>query len=153
MYSKFQPIIGNGKNFRNVTFKENVVVAFFNVLNSNKTNNKIYWIGDKNYKITLNKLFKKICKVNGIIFKPIYLPNFFGFLFRETFNLLTKIGFNSGGLFTLSKLNLTITSKDDSLSKDTQYKEVINLKHQLDETRKLYLPLWQMRKRMPKNLY
>ena len=128
VYSKFQPIIGNGKNFRNVTFKENVVVAFFNVLNSNKTNNKIYWIGDKNYKITINKLFKKICKVNGIIFKPIYLPNFFGFLFRETFNLLSKIGFNSGGLFTLSKLDLTITSKDDSLSKDTQYKEVINFR-------------------------
>ena len=41
---------------------------------------------------------------------------------------LTKLGFNSGGLFTLSKLNLTITSKDDSLSKDTLYKEVINFK-------------------------
>ena len=54
IYNKFQPIIGNGKNFRNVTFKENVVVAFFNILNSEKTNNKIYWIGDKNYKITIN---------------------------------------------------------------------------------------------------
>ena len=129
IYNKFQPIIGNGKNFRNVTFKENVVVAFFNILNSNKTNNKIYWVGDKNFKITINQLFKKICKINGIIFKPVYLPNFFGFLSKETFNLLTKIGFNSGGLFTLSKLNLTITSKDDSLSKDTQYKEVINFKN------------------------
>ena len=128
LYSKFQPIIGDGKNFRNVTFKENVVTAFFNILNSNKTNNKIYWVGDKNYKITINQLFKKICQINGVIFKPIYLPNFFGFIFRKTFNLLTKLGFNSGGLFTLSKLNLTITSKDDSLSKDTQYKEVINFK-------------------------
>ena len=128
LYSKFQPIIGNGKNFRNVTFKENVVIAFFNVLNSNKTNNKIYWIGDKNYKITINQLFKKICQINSVIFKPIYLPNFFGFIFRKTFNLLTKLGFNNGGLFTLSKLNLTITSKDDSLSKDTQYKQVINFK-------------------------
>ena len=36
IYTKFQPIIGNGKNFRNVTFKENVVVAFFNILNSKK---------------------------------------------------------------------------------------------------------------------
>lgn len=129
IYNKFQPIIGNGKNFRNVTFKENVVVAFFNILNSEKTNNKIYWIGDKNHKITINQLFKKICKINGIIYKPVYLPNFFGFLFRETFNLLAKIGFNSGGLFTLSKLNLTITSKDASLSKDTQYKEVINFRN------------------------
>ena len=128
LYSKFQPIIGNGKNFRNVTFKENVVAAFFNVLNSNKTNNKIYWIGDRNYKITINQLFKKICNINSIVFKPIYLPNFFGFIFKGTFNLLTKLGFNSGGLFTLSKLNLTITSNDDSLSKDTLYKEVINFK-------------------------
>ncbi|MFL2891442.1 MAG: NAD-dependent epimerase/dehydratase family protein [Candidatus Pelagibacter sp.] len=128
LYSKFQPIIGNGKNFRNVTFKENVVVAFFNILNSNKTNNKIYWIGDRNYKITINQLFKKICNINGINFKPIYLPNFFGFIFKGTFNLLTKLGFNSGGLFTLSKLNLTITSNNDSLSKDTLYKEVINFK-------------------------
>ena len=128
LYNKFQPIIGNGKNFRNVTFKENVVIAFFNVLNSNKTNNKIYWIGDKNYKITINQLFKKICQINNVIFKPIYLPNFFGFIFRKTFNLLTKLGFNNGGLFTLSKLNLTITTKDDSLSKDTQYKQVINFK-------------------------
>lgn len=128
LYSKFQPIIGDGKNFRNVTFKENVVCAFFNILNSKKTNNKIYWIGDKNYKITINQLFKKICKINGIIFNPIYFPNFFGFSFRNIFYFLTKLGFNSGGLFTLSKLNLTITSKDDSLSKDTQYKEVINFK-------------------------
>ncbi len=128
LYSKFQPIIGNGKNFRNVTFKENVVAAFFNILNSNKTNNKIYWIGDRNYKITINQLFKKICNINGIVFKPIYLPNFFGFIFKGTFNLLTKLGFNSGGLFTLSKLNLTITSNNDSLSKDTLYKEVINFK-------------------------
>ena len=73
-------------------------------------------------------LFKKICKINGIIFNPIYFPNFFGFSFRNIFYFLTKLGFNSGGLFTLSKLNLTITSKDDSLSKDTQYKEVINFK-------------------------
>ena len=73
-------------------------------------------------------LFKKICQINSVIFKPIYLPNFFGFIFRKTFNLLTKLGFNNGGLFTLSKLNLTITSKDDSLSKDTQYKQVINFK-------------------------
>jgi len=128
LYNKFQPIIGDGKNFRNVTFKENVVIAFFNILNSNKTNNKIYWIGDKNYKITINQLFKKICKINSVVFKPIYLPNLFGFIFKVTFNLLTKLGFNSGGLFTLSKLNLTITSKDDSLSKDTLYKEVINFK-------------------------
>ena len=128
LYSKFQPIIGDGKNFRNITFKENVVSAFFSILNSNKTNNKIYWIGDKNYKITINQLFKKICKINNVDFKPIYLPNFLGFLFKETFNLLTKFGFNSGGLFTLSKLNLTITSKDDNLSKDTLYKEVINFK-------------------------
>ncbi len=128
LYSKFQPIIGDGKNFRNITFKENVVSAFFNILNSNKTNNKIYWIGDKNYKITINQLFKKICKINDVDFKPIYLPNFFGFIFKETFNLLTKIGLNSGALFTLSKLNLTITSKDDSLSKDTLYKEIINFK-------------------------
>ena len=128
LYSKFQPIIGDGKNFRNVTFKENVVVAFFDILNSNKTNNKIYWIGDKNYKITINQLFKKICHINGIVFRPIYLPNFFGFIFKRTFNLLTKLGFNSGGLFTLSKLNLTITSNNDNLSKDTLYKEVINFK-------------------------
>ena len=128
LYSKFQPIIGDGKNFRNVTFKENVVAAFFDILNSNKTNNKIYWIGDKNYKITINQLFKKICDINGIVFRPIYLPNFFGFIFKRTFNLLTKLGFNSGGLFTLSKLNLTITSNNDNLSKDTLYKEVINFK-------------------------
>ena len=128
LYSKFQPIIGNGKNFRNVTFKENVVAAFFDILNSSKTNNKIYWIGDRNYKITINQLFKKICNINGIVFKPIYLPNFFGFIFKGTFNLFTKLGFNSGGLFTLSKLNLTITSNNDSLSKDTLYKEVINFK-------------------------
>ena len=128
LYNKFQPIIGDGKNFRNVTFKENVVTAFFDILNSNKTNNKIYWIGDKNYKITIKQLFKKICNINGIVFRPIYLPNFFGFIFKSTFNLLTKLGFNSGGLFTLSKLNLTITSNNDSLSKDTLYKEVINFK-------------------------
>ena len=128
LYSKFQPIIGDGKNFRNITFKENVVSAFFNILNSNKTNNKIYWIGDRNYKITINQLFKKICNINGIVFKPIHLPNFFGFIFKGTFNLLTKLGFNSGRLFTLSKLNLTITSNNDSLSKDTLYKEVINFK-------------------------
>ena len=105
-----------------------MVVAFFDILNSNKTNNKIYWIGDKNYKITIKQLFKKICNINGIVFRPIYLPNFFGFIFKRTFNLLTKLGFNSGGLFTLSKLNLTITSNNDSLSKDTLYKEVINFK-------------------------
>ncbi len=128
LYNKFQPIIGNGKNFRNITFKENVVTAFFNILNSNKTNNKIYWVGDKNYRITINQLFKKICEINDVVFNPIYLPNFFGFIFRLAFNLLLKLGFNSGGLFTLSKLNLTITSKNDSLSKDTKYKEVINFK-------------------------
>lgn len=128
LYSKFQPIIGDGRNFRNVTFKENVVSAFFDVLNSNKTNNKIYWIGDKNYKITINQLFKKICNINGLVFRPIYLPNFFGFIIKRTFNLLTKLGFNSGGLFTLSKLNLTITSNNDNLLKDTLYKEVINFK-------------------------
>ena len=69
VYSKMQPIIGNGKNFRNVTFKENVVIAFFNILNSNKTNNKIYWVGDKNYKITINQLFKKICHINKMPFE------------------------------------------------------------------------------------
>lgn len=128
LYSCYQPIIGNGKNFRNVTFKENVVVAFFNILNSNKTNNKIYWIGDNNYKITINYLFNKICKMNKVAFRPLYFPNFLGVMFRITFNFLNKLGFNSSALFTLSKLNLTITSKEDNLSKDSQYKEIINLK-------------------------
>ena len=128
VYSKMQPIIGNGKNFRNVTFKENVVIAFFNILKSNKTNNKIYWVGDKNYKITINQLFKKICHINKIPFKPLYLPNLLGYIFRKTFNLLTKFGFNSSMLFTLSKLNLTITSKDNNIYKDSKFKEVINFK-------------------------
>ena len=128
VYNKMQPIIGNGKNFRNVTFKENVVIAFFNILNSNKTNNKIYWVGDKNYKITINHLFKKICNINKIPFKPLYLPNLLGYIFRKIFNLLTKFGFNSSMLFTLSKLNLTITSKHNNIYKDSKFKEVINFK-------------------------
>ena len=38
------------------------------------------------------------------------------------------MGFNSSLLFTLSKLNLSITAKVDNIFKDTNYKEVINFK-------------------------
>ena len=83
IYNKFQPIIGNGKNFRNVTFKENVVVAFFNILKSEKTNNKIYWIGDKNHKITINQLFKKICINKWYNLQTCYIYQIFLVFFLE----------------------------------------------------------------------
>ena len=72
--------------------------------------------------------------MNKIPFKPLYLPNLLGYIFRKIFNLLNKFGFNSSMLFTLSKLNLTITSKDNNIYKDSKFKEVKNFKNQLDET-------------------
>ena len=128
LYSKIQILVGDGNNYRNVTFKENVVLAFFHCLNSNKTINKIYWVGDKNFKITITQLYRKICSLNEIKFRPVYLPNFFGYIFRINFNLLSLMGLNSSLLFTLSKLNLSITAKVDNIFKDTNYKEVINFK-------------------------
>jgi len=128
LYSKIQILIGDGSNYRNVTFKENVVLAFFHCLNSKKTINNTYWIGDKNFKITITQLYKKVCLLNKIKFTPIFLPNFIGYILRAKFNFLSLFGFNSGILFTLSKLNLSITAKIDKIYKDTNYKEVINFK-------------------------
>ena len=128
LYSKIQILIGDGNNYRNVTFKENVVLAFFHCLNSKKTINNTYWIGDKNFKITITQLYKKVCLLNKIKFTPIFLPNFIGYILRAKFNFLSVFGFNSGILFTLSKLNLSITAKIDKIYKDTNYKEVINFK-------------------------
>ena len=128
VYNKIQPMIGNGNNYRNVSFKENIVLAFFHCLNSKKTINKSYWIGDKNFKITISQLYKKICKINKIKYRPIFLPNLFGKIFRFKFKILNFMGYNSGLLFTLSKLNLSITAKIDDIFKDTDYKEIINFK-------------------------
>ena len=75
----------------------------------------------------MNCRFKSLLSPYDVLIKSHRnIPNFYKPLNVKP---LTKIGFNSGGLFTLSKLNLTITSKDDKLSKDTQYKEVINFKN------------------------
>ena len=126
LYNKIQLLIGDGKNYRNVTFKENVVLAFFHCLNSNKTINKTYWIGDKNFKITMSQLYKKICLINKIKYRPIFLPNIFGFILRAKFNFLNLLGYNSGLLFTLCKLNLSITAKITNIYKDTKYKEIIS---------------------------
>lgn len=126
LYSKVQLLIGDGNNYRNVTFKENVVLAFFHCLNSNKTINKTYWIGDKNFKITISQLYKKICSLNKIKYRPIFLPNIFGFILRAKFSFLSLLGYNSGLLFTLSKLNLSITAKINNIYKDTKYKEIIS---------------------------
>ena len=126
IYNSIQPLIGNGNNYRNISFKENIVLAFFHCLNSKKTKNKSYWVGDINYRITISKLYKKICKLNHINYRPIFCPNFFGSILRFKFNLLTNLGYNSAMLFTLSKLNLSITAKTDSIFKDTNYKEVVN---------------------------
>ncbi|MDA9604251.1 NAD-dependent epimerase/dehydratase family protein [Candidatus Pelagibacter sp.] len=128
LYNKIQILIGNGNNYRNVTFKENVVLAFFHCLKSNKTMNKSYWIGDRNYRITIKQLYKKICLLNKIKFKPIFLPNFLGYIFLTKFNFLNLLGFNSGLLFTLSKLNLSITAKVEKIYKDTNYQEIVSFK-------------------------
>ena len=126
LYNKIQILIGDGNNYRNITFKENVVLAFFHCLNSNKTINKTYWIGDKNFKITISQLYKKICSINKIKYRPIFLPNIFGSILRAKFNFLNLLGYNSGLLFTLSKLNLSITAKINNIYKDTKYKEIIS---------------------------
>ena len=128
LYSKIQILVGDGNNYRNVTFKENVVLAFFHCLNSKKTINKSYWIGDKNFRITINQLYKKICLLNKIKFRPIFLPHFIGYIFLTKFNFLNLFGFNSGLLFTLSKLNLSITAKVEKIFKDTDYQEIVNFK-------------------------
>ena len=126
LYSKIQILIGDGNNYRNVTFKENVVLAFFHCLNSNKTINKSYWVGDKNFRITINQLYKKVCMLNKIKYRPFFLPHYIGYIFLTKFNFLNLLGFNSGLLFTLSKLNLSITAKVEKIYKDTNYQEVVN---------------------------
>ena len=128
IYKKIQILIGNGNNYRNVTFKENIVLAFFHCLNSNKTINKSYWIGDKNFKITINQLYKKICLLNKMKFRPVYLPNFIGTICLAKFNFLSLFGLNSALLFTLSKLNLSITAKTEKIYKDTNFREIVNFK-------------------------
>lgn len=127
VYERVQPLIGKGDNYRNFTIKENIVLAFFHCLNSKKSINKIYWIGNKNYKVKIKDLYKKLCSINKINYNPLFIPNIFGFLTRTAFNFFSLFNFNSGFLFTLSKLNLTITAKVDKIHKDTKYKEVINL--------------------------
>ena len=126
--SGFQPIIGNGNNYRNISITDNIVMAFFHCLQSKKTANKIYWIGNKNYKITINDIYKQICKINNGIHNPIYLPNFLGFFLRKTFDFFSLFGYNSSLLFSLGKLNLTITAEEINLYKDTNYEELLSLK-------------------------
>ena len=126
IYKKIQPMIGNGDNYRNFAIKENIVLAFFHCLNSKKSINKIYWIGNLDYKIKIKDLYKKLCSINKMKYNPLFIPNVFGFLARVMFESLSLFNLNSGFLFTLSKLNLTITAKVDKIYKDTKYKEVIN---------------------------
>lgn len=126
IYKKVQPLIGDGNNYRNFAIKENIVLAFFHCLNSKKSINKIYWIGSSNYKIKIKQIYKKICTINKLKYRPLFIPNIFGYLAKITFNFLGLLNINSGFLFTLSKLNLTITAKVDKIYRDTRYKEVIN---------------------------
>ena len=119
-------MIGNGDNYRNFAIKENIVLAFFHCLNSKKSINKIYWIGNLNYKIKIKDLYKKLCSINKLKYNPLFIPNIFGFSARVMFEFLSLFNLNIGFLFTLSKLNLTITAKVDKIYKDTKYKEVIN---------------------------
>jgi|694.fasta_scaffold51808_4 nucleoside-diphosphate-sugar epimerase len=120
----FQIIIGDGKNYRNFSLKENIVFAFFQCLNSDQTNNKIYWLGDKNYKTTIIDIYKKLCKINNIKYNPIFIPKFISLLARKLFNFFNLFGYNSHFLFTLSKMDLNITADEKSLYTDTNYYEI-----------------------------
>jgi len=121
----YQIIVGDGKNFRNFSLKENVVFAFFQCLNSKKTNNKIYWVGNKNYKVTVIDIYKKLCRINNIKYNPVFIPKFIGFLARKLFNFLNLLGYNSPFLFTFSKMDLNITADEKKLYTDTNYYEII----------------------------
>ena len=61
-------------------------------------------------------------------FRPVYLPNFIGTICLAKFNFLSLFGLNSALLFTLSKLNLSITAKTEKIYKDTNFREIVNFK-------------------------
>lgn len=118
---KYQPVFGNGRNYRTITHIDNLVSAFIHAEKEPATIGKWYWIGDGSGNLTVNDIYKNIAAALNKSFNPIYIPKFICDGLSLFDSLLSKFNLLNPTIHAAGKFHKNIAAKSDRAANDFGY--------------------------------
>jgi dihydroflavonol-4-reductase len=121
-YWKRQIVFGNGKNFRSISHVDNIIQAFIKAEQKKETVGKWYWIGGEKADYTVDEIYANIAEGLGVIYKPLYVPNWICELFNILDSAIGIFGKINATTHAAGKFHKDIAGKINVAEKDFNYK-------------------------------
>jgi nucleoside-diphosphate-sugar epimerase len=133
----FQPVFGNGKNYRSISHTDDIARAFFLAEENKNTFGKWYWIVSGKPNITVNDIYSTIARVFNKKYKPFYIPVFICKCFGLLDSFMGMFGLLHPTIHAAGKFYFDIAGTSDAAKRDFGYDSQMTLDYAIQELKQM----------------